>query len=60
MRLENGVVKVAPQYLAADALGAWIAANLLGHLPTTDDEGKLAHVVGAFVVHAFFDWWDVS
>ena len=46
------------RFLAADALGQWIAWNVLGRSPQTDEESMLVRATGVMVTHAFFDWWD--
>lgn len=48
------------QFLASDALGSWMAWNLLGHASESEDERKLVRMAGAFVVHSFFDWWPLT
>jgi hypothetical protein len=48
-----------PRFLAADAVGKWIAWNVLGRVPLTQDECMLVRTTGALVTHAFFDWWKV-
>lgn len=45
------------EFIAADALGIWIAWNVLGHQPRTEDEVALVRASGAAITHAFFDWW---
>jgi hypothetical protein len=47
-----------PRFIAADALGIWIAWNVLGHAPASDDEASFVRGVGSLVTHAFFDWWE--
>lgn len=49
-----------PQLLASDSIGAWMAWNLLGHAPESEDEKKLIRLVGISVTHAFFDWWKLN
>lgn len=46
-----------PRFLAADAVGKWIAWNILGRVPQTQDECMLVRTTGALVTHTFFDWW---
>jgi hypothetical protein len=46
------------QFVAADAVGLWIVWNILERAPDTNDERRLVRVIGAMIVHAFFDWWD--
>ena len=45
------------QYIASDAVGKWIAWNVLGKAPETQDECMLVRTTGGMVIHAFFDWW---
>lgn len=45
------------RFLASDSLGSWMAWNLLGRAPKSEDERKLIRMTGAFVIHSFFDWW---
>lgn len=52
--------KADNQFLASDALGSWMAWNLLGHASESEDERKLVRIAGAFVVHSFFDWWETT
>lgn len=49
-----------PRFLSSDSIGAWMAWNLLGHAPESEDEKRLIRLVGAFVTHTFFDWWKVK
>lgn len=49
-----------PQFLSSDAIGAWMAWNLLGHAPESEDERKLTRLVGISVTHTFFDWWKLN
>jgi len=46
-----------PRFLASDAVGLWIAWNVLGRAPQSQDECMLVRTTGAMVTHAFFDWW---
>lgn len=48
------------RFLGADAVGLWIAWNLLGHRPDTTDELKLHRFVGVAVTHSFLNWWKPS
>ena len=52
--------KSDPQFLSSDCLGAWMAWNLLGHAPESDDERKLSRMAGAFVTRSFRDWWKIT
>ena len=47
------------RFLSSDSVGSWMAWNLLGHAPESEDEMKLIRMVGGFVVHSFFDWWKI-
>lgn len=47
------------RFLASDAVGYWIAWNLLGHAPSQNDELELMRLAGVSVTHAFADWWRV-
>jgi hypothetical protein len=47
-----------PRFIASDALGIWIAWNVLGHAPSTEEEVAFVRGIGALVTHAFYDWWD--
>lgn len=47
-----------PRFIAADALGIWIAWNVLGHAPASEDEVAFVRGIGSLVTHAFFDWWE--
>jgi hypothetical protein len=50
-----------PQFVAADAIGAWIVWNVLGRAPDFgDDELRLVRAVGVMTVHTFFDWWKIE
>lgn len=44
--------------VAADAIGVWIARNLLRRAPETNDEWQLARITGMAVTHDFAHWWD--
>jgi hypothetical protein len=47
-----------PRFVAADALGIWIAWNVLGRSPQTNEESMLVRATGTMITHTFFDWWD--
>ena len=47
-----------PEFLASDALGAWIVLNGLKHEPETDEEFQLVRATGLMITNAFYDWWD--
>lgn len=49
--------KMDPRFLSADALGAWMVWNLVGHAPKGEDESKLVRILGATVTDGFYDWW---
>jgi len=42
----------------ADAIGSWILCETLGHPAQTEEEHKMARIVGAMIVNTFFDWWE--
>ena len=46
------------QFVASDAVGKWIAWNVLGRSPQTNEECMLVRATGTMATHAFFDWWD--
>jgi hypothetical protein len=46
-----------PRYVASDALGSWVAWNVLGRPPQSEDERKLVRTVGGMISHAFSNWW---
>jgi hypothetical protein len=52
--------KSDPQFLSSDSLGNWIAWNLLGHAPQSEDEMKLTRLSGAFVARSFCNWWKAN
>ncbi len=45
------------QFVAADAIGAWIVWNSLGRQPTTAEEISLVRAAGGLTIHAFHIWW---
>ena len=47
-----------PRYITSDAIGGWIAWNLFGHAPETDDEAQFMRRIGVGITHGFFGWWD--
>jgi hypothetical protein len=46
-----------PRFVASDAIGGWIAWNVLERAPQTEEERKLVRAVGSMTVHIFFNWW---
>ena len=46
------------RFVASDAVGLWIAWNILGRPPKTDEECMLVRTTGAMTTHVFFGWWD--
>ena len=48
-----------PRFLASDTIGLWIAWNILGHGPQTDDEVHFVRTIGVAITHGFFKWWSV-
>ena len=47
-----------PRFVASDAVGLWIAWNLLGRSPKTEEELQLVRTTGILATTPFFDWWD--
>jgi len=47
-----------PAYLVQDAVGIWIAGNLLGRRPQTDVECGLVRVTGELVLHLSGGCWE--
>lgn len=45
------------QFLACDSVGLWIAWNLLGQKPSSEDEYKLVRTVGILTTASFANWW---
>ncbi|MHB1206375.1 MAG: hypothetical protein ACYCZX_12465 [Rhodospirillaceae bacterium] len=48
------------RYLASDTIGIWIAWNILGHGPQTDDEVHFVRTIGVALTHGFFGWWTIK
>ncbi len=46
------------KFVASDSVGKWIAWNILGRAPQSDDECMLVRTIGAMVTHSVFDWWN--
>ena len=46
------------QLIASDAIGGWIAFEILNRAPKTDQEVKLVRQVGIMIVQSFFNWWE--
>jgi len=42
----------------ADAIGSWIFCEILRHPAQTEEEHKMARLIGAMIVNTFFDWWE--
>lgn len=55
----DGLTKIEhePKYVASDAVGMWIAWDILDQFPETEEERKLVRTVGVMITHEFFDWW---
>ena len=51
--------KKESKFLLSDALGNWIAWNVLQHQPTTNEERELIRHIGGFVVHFMVDYWEI-
>jgi len=47
-----------PQLVASDAIGSWIALEILRHPPNTEQEFKLVRWVGTMIFQPFFSWCD--
>ena len=57
MDAEGALSSEAQRFQSADAIGAWIVANLLGRLPGSKKEVALIRPLGTLVVHNFSSWW---
>jgi hypothetical protein len=42
----------------ADAIGSWVAWEVLRHPAQTEQERRMARIVGLMVIHSFFNWWE--
>lgn len=47
-----------PRFTASDAVGIWIAWNLLDRAPKTEEDLQLVRTTGIVATAPFFDWWD--
>ena len=47
-----------PRFIASDAIGLWVVGKVFLRAPQTDEERKLARVVGAMITQSFFDYWE--
>ena len=57
MEAEGSFLSETQRFQSADAIGAWIVANLLGRLPGSKEEVALIRPLGTLVVHNFSSWW---
>ena len=46
-----------PRFISSDTLGLWIAWNILGRAPKSEDEGRFVRTIGVAITHGFFNWW---
>jgi len=46
-----------PQLIARDAIGGWIAFEILNRAPETDQELKFVRWAGTMIVQSFSNWW---
>ena len=44
------------RFLSSDAIGSWVAWNLLGRQPNDDADHRLARSIGVQVTASFADW----
>ena len=42
----------------ADAIGSWVAWEVLRHPAQTEQERRMARMVGLMITHSFFNWWE--
>jgi hypothetical protein len=42
----------------ADAIGSWVAWEVLRHPARTEQERRMARIVGLMITHSFFNWWE--
>ena len=56
-RTFDALTSAGGEFVASDALGSWVAWNVLGRPPQSEDERKLVRTVGGVISHAFSNWW---
>lgn len=47
-----------PRFVTSDAIGSWVAWNMMDRGPETEDEAQFVRGVGVAITHAFFGWWE--
>ena len=46
-----------PEFISANAIGMWIAWELLERIPTGEDERRFVTYIGLFVIQGFSGFW---
>lgn len=49
-----------PRLIASDAIGRWVVGKVFLRVPQTDEERKLARVIGTMITQSFFDYWEAK
>jgi hypothetical protein len=55
---QTGEVTKDTRDLFTALVGKWVALNVLGRAPETDDECNFAYAAGNLAVTGFLSWWE--